>query len=415
MRYSTLLRLIRLIITAMTLLLFLVGCGGNTSASLAEAPPSTQSAVFPTSTPKLPTPEPTLTPVPKTPKPTPVAPTSQPSNKGKLVKGQITSQALADNLIGDPATRHFYVYLPADYDTRDKHYPVIYVLHGFWGNESDYIGMGPELDKLTAGGEVGEMILVFLNADNKFGGSQYLSSPTIGDYERYITEELVSYIDANYRTLPQRDSRGITGCSMGGDGSLHLALTYPEVFSVAAPMSGMYDAEHDPMWEIERLKFGREPENFDDVYGEWFISFAAGAASNPDKPPFYLDMPFKLVDGKGQIVPKVRQKIIAADVIHDVPDYLNQPVRLRGLLIYHGEYDGFAPVEVIRDFDKMLTELGVAHEYVEVKANHCNMDRSVVFKFMADHLIFDQADDISKVEQYSWTDLEMNEKSKNSN
>lgn len=393
MNDSNLLRLIRLIVTLIVLVSFWVGCGGGPSAPVAEAPTTTPTAVPPTSTPKLPTPEPTLAPVPPTPEPTPVKPTSQPSSKGKLVKGQITSQALADNLIGDPATRNYYVYLPAGYDTSDKRYPVVYVLHGSWGNENDYIRLGPDLDRLTAGGEAGEMILVFPNADNKFAGSCYLSSPTIGDYESYIVKDLVAQIDTNYRTLPQRESRGITGCSMGGDGALHLALMYPEVFSVAASMSGLYDIEHDPQWETDRLRFGFEPQDFDDLYDERFFAQAAAAAANPDKPPFYLDMPFEIVDGKGSIVPEVQQKIIAADVLHDLPDYLNQPVRLNGILIYHGTYDGSAPVEIIRNFDKTLTEMGVEHDYIEVYGNHCNLDWSVVLNFMSDHLVFSQAGD----------------------
>lgn len=382
---------LKLIIAVILLLSFLVGCGGSTSAPVSEAPTATPTPEPPTSTPKPPTPEPTSTSVPPTPEPPPVTPTSQPSNKSKLEKGQITSQALANNLIGDPATRNFYVYLPASYDTNDKRYPVVYVLHGFTGNESDEIGMGPELEKLTASSEAGEMILIFPNADNKFGGSMYLSSPTIGDYESYIAEELVAYIDANYRTLPQRESRGITGCSMGGTGSLHLALTYPEVFSVAAPMSGLYDFEHHRGWERDKAQYQFEPEDFDDVT-EPLFALAAAAAPNPDKPPFYLDMPFEVVDGKWQVVPEVQQKIIAADVVHDLQDYLNQPIRLNGLLIYHGEYDGTNPVEVVRDFDKMLTEVGVEHDYVEVnrasQGGHCNLDRTVVLKFMSDHLAF---------------------------
>ncbi len=103
------------------------------------------------------------------------------------------------------------------------------------------------------------MILVFPNASNKLGGSMYLSSPTIGDYETYLTRELVDFVDANYRTLAQRDSRGITGCSMGADGAMHLALKYPDVYSVAAPYSGTYDWAKDPWLTIGAQRFQGEP------------------------------------------------------------------------------------------------------------------------------------------------------------
>lgn len=364
-------------VTGITLLVvLLVACA--TPVAAPTNIPFTGTLVSPTST----TEPPTATTAPK------------PAWKGKLEKGQIISQALANNLIGDPATRDFYVYLPDGYDTSDERYPVLYALHGFGGDENELIPMGPELGKLTASGEAREMILVFPDASNKFGGS-YLSSPTIGDYESYIAEELVAHIDANYRTLPHRDSRGITGCSMGGAGALHLAFMHPEVFSVAAPMSGLYDYEGDPWWDKSKKVLQHIPEDFDElaplrIEPKWFLAAAAAGAPNPGKPPFYLDMPFEDVDGEIQIVPEVQQKIIAVDVVHDLQDHLSQPLRLRGLLIYHGEYDGYSPVERVRDFDKMLTELGVEHDYVEVnkasQGGHCNLDRTVVLRFISDHL-----------------------------
>jgi enterochelin esterase-like enzyme len=357
----------------LVILSFLISaCGGAraTATKLTKAPEATDTPVPPTQT-----------------------PASEPSGKGKLETGQITSQALAENLIGDPATRDFNVYLPPGYDTSDKRYPVVYALHGFTSGIWAMAPMGPVLDSLIARGEAHKMILVFPDGGNKFQGSWYLSSPTIGDYESYIAREFVAYIDANYRTLPHRDSRGTTGCSMGGNGSLHLALKYPDVFSVVAPMSGAYDLEHHPRWEQAADAFRQEPRDFADFHRltfqvRWAIAGAAAAAPNPNKPPFYLDMPFRVVDGKGEIVPDVWQKILAVDNVHDVRDYLNQPVRLRALMIYHGEYDSLASVEPVRGFDKMLTELGVEHEYVEVKrGGHSNLDYAPVLEFISDNLV----------------------------
>ena len=136
-------------------------------------------------------------------------------------QGKITSKALAGNLLGDPATRTYSVLLPPSYATSDKRYPVVYVLH--WYTGKDYSMVGPMLvpyKTLLREDKVQEMIFVFPDASNKLGGSQYLSSPTIGDYETYITQELVDLVDATYRTIPDRNSRGITGCSMGGDRSI---------------------------------------------------------------------------------------------------------------------------------------------------------------------------------------------------
>ncbi len=248
-------------------------------------------------------------------------------------------------------------------------------------------------------GHVQEMILVFPNGDNKFRASNYISSPTIGDYETYIARELVTQIDATYHTIPHRDSRGITGCSMGGDGAMHLALTFPDVFSVAAPMSATYDFANDPTIPEAAASFTSVPENFYYLNRYWdvgngntafYISLAAGAAPNPNKPPFYLDMPFEVVDGQGRIIPEVWAKIAAVDEVHDLEEYLQQPLRLPHILLYHGEFDDTAPVELARSFDQLLTERGVDHDYVEVIAGHCDYDMTAVLQYLSDHLSPDQ-------------------------
>jgi S-formylglutathione hydrolase FrmB len=236
------------------------------------------------------------------------------------------------------------------------------------------------------------MIVVFVDGSNRLGGAWYLSSPTVGDYETYITKELVSEVDSKYRTLPSRDSRGITGCSMGGDGAAHLALTYPDVFSVAVPISGTYDWEADPSWEVAKTYWTVQPQSWEDWpkmdgWSQAYLAFAAAAAANPDNPPFYLDMPFEIKNGKAQIVPDVFERVNALDPTHDLLDYLNQPVRLQGLMLYHGDADSTVPVETARGFDKSLTESGVPHEYVEVKGGeHCTLDWAPVLMFMSQHL-----------------------------
>jgi enterochelin esterase-like enzyme len=313
---------------------------------------------------------------------------------GESLHETITSQALAGNLLGDPAERGYFIYLPPGYADGNKRYPVVYILHWFTGNEYDMIGMQGVYELLVRQGTVQDMILVFPDASNKLGGSQYLSSPTIGDYETYLARELVAHIDANYRTIPQRDSRGVTGCSMGGDGAMHLALTFPDVYSVAAPMSASYDFANDPTIPAAAANFTQEPQDIDDYRNLYmssttgvYISIAAGAAPNPDKPPFYLDVPFEVVDGVGRVVPEVMDKIAVVDEVHDLEEYLQQPVRLRHILLYHGASDEIAPVELARSFDQLLTTRGVEHEYVEIDAGHCFYDTAPVLQYLSDHLV----------------------------
>jgi pimeloyl-ACP methyl ester carboxylesterase len=347
-------------------------------------------AAEPTPAPPAATAEPTPIPATTTPLPEPT-----PAPKGRFEGGEITSQALANNLIGDPNKRRFDIYLPPGYDDGDERYPVVYVLHHWRGSYRDYRMMGPQLKSLIAEGEAQPMILVFVDGDNAFGGSWYQSSPTVGDYEGYISQELVDLVDSTYRTLPNPESRGITGCSMGGDGAIHLALMYPDVFSVAAPVSGLYDydKEHDTFWESGRAAY--DGESYDlDMRGipwaiVWFMGGAAVAAPNPDKAPLYLDMPYEVVDGEGQIVPEVYEKITALAPKHEVHDYLDQPVRLRGLLLVQEQMNVPEEVASGRNFDQLLTDLGVEHEYLELDAEHCgDAWYGPVLEFMSDHLTF---------------------------
>jgi predicted esterase len=325
--------------------------------------------------------------------------TTAPPVEGTWETFEFTSQALADNLLGDPATRTIHIYLPPGYDASDKRYPVVYALHGIFTNQKDDIlGMGEQINSLIAEGEAREMILVFPDGDNLFGGSNYMSSPTIGDYESYISQELVAHVDSNYRTIPNRDARGITGCSMGGNGALHLAFKFPEIFSSAAGVSGFYAYENHPFWERMKADYREylHPDSLDRIIAlPWtmqsIFGYAAAVAPNPDNSPFYFDLPVEIVDGEVIIVPEVLQKVIDANVVHDVHRYLDQPVRLRGIALYHGVDDDLTPVDLSSSFSDILTDLNVEHEYIEVEDGHCDRlwDYSDVLKFMSTNLVGD--------------------------
>jgi len=148
------------------------------------------------------------------------------AQEGTLEWGEITSAALGG------ATKKFVVYLPPSYHTSEKRYPAVYGLHGSGGHPATMTGgWTTTADRMTRNGDIGEMIAVFPDGDNSW---------YTGAYEPYITKDLVDHVDAHYRTIPDRNSRGITGASMGGFGAMHLALKFPEVFAVAEGQAGAY-------------------------------------------------------------------------------------------------------------------------------------------------------------------------------
>ncbi len=162
---------------------------------------------------------------------------------GQIKIDTITSLALKDNKLGDTNVRNIAIYLPPGYESSDKVYPVIYLLHGFGGNERSFVDEVGEnfavflLDTMIENDVLKEVIIVMPNAKNKYGGSYYLNSELIGNYEDYIVKEIVSYIDSNYRTIKDREARAIAGASMGGYGGITLAMKHPETYCAVAVLS----------------------------------------------------------------------------------------------------------------------------------------------------------------------------------
>jgi len=168
-----------------------------------------------------------------------------PPLKGSVDRIKVHGAALEGNLEGDSPDRDVSVYLPPSYKTdTQRRYPVLYVLHGFTDSEngwfrvpSHFVNLPASMEKAIAAGTTREMILVTPNAYTRYAGSFYGSSPTTGDWETYVTRELVVYIDAHYRTMASRASRGLAGHSMGGYGTFRLAMKYPEVYGAVYALS----------------------------------------------------------------------------------------------------------------------------------------------------------------------------------
>ena len=121
--------------------------------------------------------------------------------------------------------------------SKDKKYPVIYLLHGFSGNDKDWITKVPAIKNYS---DAYGFIIVC--PDGNFA-SWYFDSPLIQDsqYETFVTNELIGYIDLNYKTIANKEGRAITGLSMGGHGAFYLAFKHQELYNIAGSMSGALD------------------------------------------------------------------------------------------------------------------------------------------------------------------------------
>lgn len=164
-----------------------------------------------------------------------------------------TSGALSNNVMGDFPVREIMVYTPPGYDTYDHRtrYPVLYLLHGYGGDHNYYrglFGLAETLDDLINSGEIEPMIVVTPDGSSNLGGGFYTNSPDTlagypgqsfgGLYLDFIANEVVDSIDANYKTIPLRGFRGVSGHSMGGYGAVKMAMLRNDLFGSASSMSG---------------------------------------------------------------------------------------------------------------------------------------------------------------------------------
>ena len=156
-----------------------------------------------------------------------------------------TSRVLAGNPLDDPVTRDVIVYLPPDYDSGDERYPTVYCLTGFTGrgrmllNDQAFTpNLAERMDRLIAAGGVRPTIVVMPDCFTHLGGSQYINSSATGRYEDYLTQEIVPFVDDNFRTLVHPEQRGVMGKSSGGYGSLVMGLRHPDVFGLVCSTSG---------------------------------------------------------------------------------------------------------------------------------------------------------------------------------
>jgi len=147
------------------------------------------------------------------------------------------------------------VILPADYDSRTN-MPVVYLLHGYGGNHASWIKNKPELPELAT---LYGIIIVCPDGKNAW----YWDSPLNPQikYETYVSQELVAYIDQNYKTKKDKSGRAITGLSMGGHGGLWLGIRHQDVFGACGSTSGGVDIRPFPdNWEIKNA-LGNYQEN----------------------------------------------------------------------------------------------------------------------------------------------------------
>lgn len=139
-------------------------------------------------------------------------------------------------------TMQYWIYLPPNYRATSQRYPVLYMLHGLYGNDQQWKDMGlfEQADSLIRARQIAPLIIVTPQGDNGYWMNQADDGPRWADY---VTHDLLAHIDQTYRTLPDAPHRAIGGLSMGGHGAIQLALNNPGLFSVVGGHSAVFRSQ----------------------------------------------------------------------------------------------------------------------------------------------------------------------------
>ena len=286
---------------------------------------------------------------------------------------KIHGAALEGNLEGDAVDREVIVFLPPTYAVeKTRRYPVVYALHGYsigaaqWSAEIHV----PQTIEGAFGQGANEMIVVLPDSKTLHDGSMYSSSVTTGDFEQFIAHDVVAYIDAHYRTIANRRSRGLAGHSMGGYGASRIGMKHADVFGslyimspccLSARGAGTVNPENE-----KALDAVKTPADSAALPFGLRVQLASAAAWSPDpkNPPLYLDLPVK----NGVVQPDVIARWAANAPLAFVDQYVGNLRQYRGIAIDVGDNDGLR-IDAGKLHD-VLDRYGIANTFEIYSGTH---------------------------------------------
>jgi Putative esterase len=330
---------------------------------------------------------------------------------GRYDEHWFESEALKDNPLGDPNLRPLWVYLPPGYDDEpDRRYPTVYVIMGLtgqldmWRNRPAFRKNFPELaDELFASGDAPPCILVWVDCWTSLGGSQYVDSPGTGRYHTYLCDEVVPWVDANYRTLADRDHRGITGKSSGGYGAMITPMLRPDLWGGLATHAGdalfeacylpefresarvlrdEYEGSFDKFWE----SFHSRPAFSKDSDGHLLNDWCMAACYSTDEDGT-VRLPFDTATG--QLIPDVWERWLSWDPVRMVPKHADALRSMRAIYIDAGKKDDWYLDLGAEAFRRALADIGVTDVFFELfDATHMGIEYRypIALKYLAERL-----------------------------
>jgi S-formylglutathione hydrolase len=336
------------------------------------------------------------------------------AEEGQLIQTTISAPSLGNNLFEDITEQSIIIYLPPSYDTTNLNYPVVYFLPGFSTPNTDFINgsfqgyrLKNSMDDLIQREIIKEMIVVIPNGLTFLLGSYYVNTSVTGNWEDYMTRDLIDYMDANYRTLSDANSRGIAGHSMGGFGALNLAMLHPNVFCATYGLSpGLFDlnglndqgmfssqtkinqfiAKLDEWLTMDKdsavasfkeyINYLKSRNDYDTIF-----SYAYGAAfsPNPEKHPPYIDYPY-YKEGEETLCDSTLRRNYEngfGGLAEKVTLYKENLLSLKAMTIDYGIFDYYSWIRRgCVYFSQLLTDAEIPHDLLSFNGDHGDMVKS---------------------------------------
>lgn len=318
----------------------------------------------------------------------------QTNQEGMVILQKVYSSALEGNFMGDDPNRNVKIYLPPGYtENTDLYYPTITLLAYHGGNHNSFFNYGGEniskvMDELINNGTIKPMILVCPDCKNKFNDCHFANSSLSGNWEDFLTKDLVAYMDNNFRSITNPKSRGIGGFSSGAYGALKIATKNPGVYGAVYALSSPIDfkAQINNQWKdniVRAIKADAFPTG--DMYVN--INFGMAVAFSPNKlnPPSYGNFP---VTEDGALIDSTWQKWLRHDPVMLVNPFKDSLQKLTAIKFDCGTEDDLHITS--QNYSDTLSEYGIQHVFESYTGGHGDKlferIRSDVLPFFSDTL-----------------------------
>ena len=318
-------------------------------------------------------------------------------SQGHFEELTFVSEALRGNPLGDPHERPLWVYVPPGYGAElERRYPTIYVIQGLtgqldmWRNRMPFRKTYPELiDELFSSAGTPPCVVVLVDCWTSLGGSQFLDSPGTGQYHTYLCDEVVPFIDAQFRTLAGASRRGITGKSSGGYGAMVTPMLRPDLFGGLATHAGdaLFEVCYQPsfresvrvlraeyggsfakFWEDFRSRpaFSKDSDNY--LLNDWCMAACYSADEDGT-----VRLPYDTTTA--ELIPEVWERWLRWDPVRMVPQHADALKGMRAIYIDCGKRDQWFLDLGAEAFRRALATIDVTDVQFELfDATHMGID-----------------------------------------